>query len=90
MSTTFGIPQRKVSIDNLCDDQGNLLDYIDPSFFEKIFYRGNGGLGTRWLNNIARLLPDDTRVYPLDNSAQGIFTIGDIKEALKEKDEANL
>ena len=85
MSTTFGIPQRKISIDSLCDDEGNLLDYIDPSFFEKIFYRGNAGYGTRWLNNTAHLLPDDTRVYPLDNTAQGISTIGDIKEHLQIK-----
>ena len=85
MSTTFGIPQRKISIDSLCDDEGNLLDYIDPSFFEKIFYRGNAGYDTRWLNNIAHLLPDYTRVYPLDNTAQGILTICDIKEHLQTK-----
>ena len=33
-------------------------------------------------NQLAELLPDDTKVQPLDNSAQGIYTIGDIKKAI--------
>jgi hypothetical protein len=37
----------------------------------------------RWLNPIAHLLPDETKVIPLTNTAQGIYTIGDIKEAIK-------
>lgn len=37
----------------------------------------------RWLNPLAHLLPDEIKVEPLDNSAQGIYTIGDIKEAIK-------
>jgi hypothetical protein len=36
----------------------------------------------RWENPIAHLLPNETKVYPLDNTAQGIYTIGDIKEAI--------
>jgi hypothetical protein len=36
----------------------------------------------RWTNSLAHLLPDDTKVEPLDNSAQGIYTIGDIKKAI--------
>jgi DNA-binding transcriptional ArsR family regulator len=39
---------------------------------------------SRWLSDSAKLLPDDTRVYALDNSQQGIFTIGDIKKAMEE------
>ena len=38
----------------------------------------------RWLNPIAHLLPDDIKVTPLDNSAQGIYTIGDIRKAIAE------
>lgn len=30
----------------------------------------------------AALLPDDTEVIPMDNTAQGIFTIGDIKNSM--------
>lgn len=37
----------------------------------------------RWKNPLAQLLPDDLEVIPLDNSAQGIYTIGDIKKEIK-------
>ena len=36
----------------------------------------------RWLNPLARLLPNDTKVEPLDNTAQGIYTIGDIRDSI--------
>lgn len=36
-----------------------------------------------WVNPLASLLPDKTKVKALDNSAQGIYTIGDIKRARK-------
>tara|TARA_R110000823_G_scaffold300282_1_gene421066 strand:- start:29 stop:301 length:273 start_codon:yes stop_codon:yes gene_type:complete len=89
MSTTFGIPQRSVELYKLCDEEGELLDYIDTSFFEKVFYRGNGygSAGSRWMNIIARLLPHDTPVYALDNTAQGIHTIGDILDFLQTQHE---
>jgi hypothetical protein len=88
MSTTFGIPQRRIDLDKLVDNDGELYDYIDTSFFEKVFFRSMHN--SRWLNQLAELLPDDTRVFPLDNSAQGIYTIDDIKEYLKKENEANL
>jgi len=37
----------------------------------------------RWENPLAHLLPDETKVEPLDNTAQGIYTIGDIKKAIE-------
>jgi thioredoxin reductase len=37
-----------------------------------------------WFTNpLAELLPDDTEVEAMDNSHQGIFTIGDIKEKIR-------
>jgi hypothetical protein len=87
MSTTFGIPQRQVELNRLIDENGDLHDYIDTSFFEKVFFRGGH---SRWLNPLASRLSDDTRIFPLDNTAQGIYTIGDARKFLKEKDEANL
>jgi len=45
-------------------------DYVEVAF------RSNG---MRFINELAELLPDDTPVIPLDNTAQGIYTIGDIK-----------
>ncbi len=38
----------------------------------------------RWENPLAQLLPDDLEVIPLDNSAQGIYTIGDIRKAVND------
>jgi len=87
MSTTFGIPQRQVDLSKLVDEDNELYDYINTSFFEKVFYRGGC---SRWLNPLSSRLPDDTRIFPLDNSAQGIYTIGDARKFLKEKDESNL
>lgn len=36
-------------------------------------------------NELADLLPKKTKVVPLDNSAQGIYTIGDVKHFIKEQ-----
>jgi hypothetical protein len=40
---------------------------------------------SRWLSDLAKMLPDDTRVYALDNTQQGVFTIGDIKNLIKKE-----
>lgn len=88
MSTTFGIPQRQVELSRLIDENGDLHDYIDTSFFERVFFRSMRN--SRWMNSLANRLPDNTLVFPLDNTAQGIYTIGDIKKYLKTEDEANL
>jgi hypothetical protein len=87
MSTTFGIPQRQVELNKLVNESGELYDYIDTSFFDKVFFRTLEN--SRWMNSLASRLPDDTRVFSLDNTAQGIYTIGDIKNFLKAKDETN-
>ena len=42
--------------------------------------------GIIWVNKLAHLLPDDTKVIALNNTAQGIHTIGDIKHEIKEKE----
>ena len=39
----------------------------------------------RWLDPLAQLLPDDLEVIPIDNSHQGVYTIGDIKKEIKEQ-----
>ena len=46
----------------------------------EVAFRSNG---IRFTNPLAELLIDDTVVVPLDNTAQGINTIGDIKKAIK-------
>lgn len=88
MSTTFGIPQRQVELNILVNEFGDLHDYIDTSFFDKVFFRSMNN--SRWLNPLADKLPDNTLVFPLDNTAQGIYTIGDIKQLLNIEYAANL
>jgi len=46
----------------------------------EVAFRSNG---IRWTNKIAHLLPNETKVEALDNTPQGIYTIGDIKELIR-------
>jgi hypothetical protein len=84
MSTTFGIPLYPVDDTILLDEEGKLQPYISGNFFNDVFFRCNGNKNSEWLEEWAKFLPDDTRVYALDNTHQGIFTIGDIKEFMKD------
>lgn len=84
MSTTFGVKVDKKYIDYTDFNampyfDGNLEEELDSGII-KVAFRSNG---IRFTNPIASLLPDDTEVIPLDNTAQGIFTIGDIKKQIK-------
>jgi hypothetical protein len=79
MSTKFGILTQNIEHEKLVDEDGDLLDYISRDIFEPIFFRG---INTRWLSAVGVYLPDDMKVYALDNTQQGIFTIGDIKKFL--------
>lgn len=81
MSTRFGI--------YLNTKDGNFNTEDRPEFqsednFIDLAFRGNG-TGIRWTNDIAGLLPIETNVYPLDNNAQGISTIGDIFNEIKKQ-----
>jgi hypothetical protein len=80
MSTKFGILTEEVEHYKLVDEDGDLLFYISNSIFEPVFFRGHNN--SRWLKEWAKLLPDETKVYAMDNTQQGIFTIGDIKKFL--------
>jgi hypothetical protein len=81
MSTKFGIPIRQVDI-KLGDESG-IFDYISENFFEPVAFRDNSGK-LRWYKSFYESLPNDLKVYALDNSQQGIYTIGDIKNEMKE------
>lgn len=78
MSTTFGvyIGTKTIELEDDC-----LPEDADLDDFVKIAFRGNSG-GIWFTNPIANLLSNDTKVFPLDNSAQGIYTIEDIKNKL--------
>jgi hypothetical protein len=79
MSTTFGIPKEPIDIE--LGDADGIYYYINPDIFEKVFFRSYGN--SRWLNDLAKSLPDQTKVYALDNTQQGVYTIGDIKQLMK-------
>jgi hypothetical protein len=87
MSTTFGILRDGIDHNKIVDDEGELLDYISENVFEPIWFRTMKN--SRWLNAVGPYLIDDAKVYALDNSQQGIYTIGDIKEYMKKQDEEN-
>ena len=49
----------------------------------EVAFRSNG---MRFTNPLAQMLPDETPVIALDNSQQGVHTIGDIKKEIKQTD----
>ena len=67
MSTTFGI-----KIPSLYEDNVVVME-------EVAFRSGNG---VRWLNPLAQMLPDFMHVEAIDNSPQGVYTIGDLKKLI--------
>ena len=56
-------------------------------------FGGKNGAEMYFTDELAEMLPNNTPVEPLDNSPQGIYTIGDIKNHIlnqyKEDDEPN-
>jgi len=82
MSTKFGIPSREVDIE--LGDENGIFDYINEEFFLDVAFRDNSGK-MKWTSALPKYLTDDTRVYALDNSQQGINTIGDIKKEINDK-----
>lgn len=90
MSTTFGILIKDNQLLDLPhqEDGLDLDEYFDETTQEEIetievAFRGNG-TGMYWKNDLAPFLPLKTKVYPLDNSPQGIYTIGDIIDEIRE------
>ena len=80
MSTLFGIPIREVDIE--LGDENGIFDYISEDFFQDVALRSNSDK-FRWIMALADELPETTRVYALDNSHQGIYTIRDIKNEIE-------
>jgi len=50
--------------------------------------RGVLGCELRFTNEMAELMPDFTPVIPTDNTAQGIYTIGDIRDCIRKQEQA--
>ena len=86
MSTTFGVLKEYIDHDKIVDENGEILWYISENAFEPIFFRSM--YQSRWLHWSGQYADDNVRVYALDNTQQGIYTIKDCKELLnKERDE---
>ena len=86
MSTLFGIHREGKKIELIDDDlpeeyfqNGRIRDE-----FIKVAHRGNFGRIV-WDNEVAQFLDDSILVYPLDNTAQGIYTIGNLKKEFNEQ-----
>ena len=79
MSTTFGIFKKE----HLLEDCGinPTKCFLDDDFIEVAFRSSHG---IRWKNELAPYLSNDIKVYPLNNTAQGIYTIGDIKKEINQ------
>jgi len=79
MSTTFGIVIKNGELLELPPQEGGLdisnrLDRDELEIVEVAFRSSYW----RWKNPLAPHLPPRTKVYPLDNTPQGIYTIADI------------
>lgn len=79
MSTIFGIHRENKRI-TLVDEQLPEEYWEKMDEFINVAFRSDS---LSWMNEVAKFLPDEISVYPLDNSAQGIYTIGDIKNKIK-------
>jgi hypothetical protein len=76
MSTTFGVLKPEYSILDIKD-----VEELDDKVIEVAHRYGaaGGGVNIHWLHPLASLLPDDTIVFALDNTSQGVESIGDLK-----------
>lgn len=83
MSTTFGI----FIAGEIIRDSNAEPTFDDIPFMEKVEIArrvgGKNGAQMHFTNELAHLLPATTKVVALDNTAQGIYTIGDIIEHIK-------
>ena len=86
MSTTFGIVIKNGELLDLPPQESGLIlpqDIKNEDGIEIVNVASRSSWGMSWKNPIAPFLPPETKVYPLDNSHQGIYTIRDIIEELK-------
>jgi hypothetical protein len=86
MSTVFGIHRQGKKIELVDDDlpEEYFQDGRIGDEFIEVAARGNSGW-IYWITDVAYHLDDNFLVYPLDNTAQGIYTIGDLKKEFNEQ-----
>lgn len=84
MSTTFGIVIKDGKLLDLPPQEDGLFLPEDlENSVEIIVIAFRSSYGFVWKNVLAPFLPLETKIYPLDNTPQGIYTIGDIIEDMK-------
>lgn len=84
MSTTFGIVIKDGKLLDLPPQEDGLFLPEDlENSVEIIVIAFRSSYGFVWKNSLAPFLPLETKVYPLDNTPQGIYTIGDIIKDIK-------
>lgn len=83
MSTTFGILRIEIEHNKIVDEDGDLLEYISDNIFEPVFFRSLNN--SRWLTSFGSYLDENIKVYALDNTQQGIYTVKDCKELIKKE-----
>lgn len=81
MSTLFAIFEEEPEL----DEDGCIVSDIHAGYYAEVAYRGdNGQINWEYPFDICHdALKNDVKVYPLDNTPQGIHTIGDIKKAIE-------
>lgn len=79
MSTTFAIFNIPVET----DDDGQITSEYNEDDYLKVAYRSSGIILLGIFDVLKEYIKEDTKVYPLDNTAQGIYTFGDILKGLK-------
>lgn len=88
MSTTFGLPVPKISLeDNPYMERNGYWresEEDETIMIIPIAFRSSGNI--KFINPIAQLLDDSIEIIAMeDNSNQGIYTIGDIKKQIKKQ-----
>jgi hypothetical protein len=84
MSTTFGVIIKNGALLDLPSQEDGLIlpDTLNDDDFVEIIKVAFRSSYIVWTNPLAKFLPNNTKVYPLDNSHQGIYTIADIKKQI--------
>jgi hypothetical protein len=75
------IDRLKREVDIELGDECGIFDYIKEDFFNNVAHRSNSGK-IYWNSSLGKYLSDKTKVYALNNSQQGIYTIGDIRNKI--------
>jgi hypothetical protein len=85
MSTLFAVIIKDNSLlDIKIDEDTDISDILDDDDVEIVEVAFRGYKNFYWKSPIAKFLPPKTKVYPVDNSPQGIYTIKDIHRGMKE------